>query len=357
VPLELKRLIGLLVVTWVAVGCTSAASDRAATPTAASTLALGSMPSAVSTTAPADGGTLAPTSAAPTTVPVTVPATAPPATVAAACDQTDGVLTTPSGRHVLVRAKGVAPGSPLVFIIHGYTGTPTGIEKFAEFTAMANAASVAVAYPEGTPVADSDGFGWDSGSGIFSTSGVDDVAALVEMFDAVIATGCVDPAAITLSGESNGAAITLVALCDARLRDRITSAVMVIPAVDGGVLAHCSPGGRPLPLSVVTGLLDKTAPYNGGRGSLLPQEAWFTQAASLVNGCAPGAPTREQFDAHAQRLTPAGCAACTEMFAIDDGTHTWPGTSRGVAGLRPGTFDLDGRLLSLALSRTPGCLV
>lgn len=353
-PLELSRVVAVIAMASMAVGCTSAATEQATGP---STLALGSLPPVVSTTAPADGATTTVVTTVPaTTLPATVPPTAPPPTVAAACDQTDGVLTTPSGRHVLLRAKGVSPGSPLVFIIHGYTGTPTGIEKYAEFTAMANAASVAVAYPEGTPVTGSEGFGWNSGSGIFSTSGVDDVAALVEMFDAVIATGCVDPSAITLSGESNGAAITLVSLCDARLRDRITSAVMVIPAVDGGVLAHCAPGGRPLPLSVVTGLLDKTAPYQGGRGTLLPQEDWFTQAASLVNGCAPGEPTREQFDAHTQRLMPAGCGACTEMFAIDDGTHTWPGTSRGVAGLRPGTFDLDGRLLALALSRKAGCL-
>ncbi|MDO8364702.1 MAG: PHB depolymerase family esterase [Actinomycetota bacterium] len=309
------------------------------------------LPPASATTNVASASTVAASTAPPSTP---APVTAPPVTVA--CDQTDGVLTTPSGRHVLVRAAGAAPGSPLVLVLHGYTGTPTGIEKFAELTAAANAASVVVAYPEGTPVQEYTGFGWATGAGIFSTSGVDDAAALVEMLDAIIATGCVDPAHVVLAGESNGAAMSLVAVCDSRLRDRIESVVMVIPAVDGGVLGHCAPGGRAVPLTVVAGVLDQTAPYEGGRATLLPQEEWFAGAATLLNGCAGGEGVWAPVDAHVRRLTPNTCGVCTQFLAVDDGTHTWPGSSRGTGGLRPGTFDLTRRLVALAASRRPGCL-
>ncbi len=276
--------------------------------------------------------------------------------VAAPCSQTDGVVTTPSGRHVLVRASGVAPGSPLVLVLHGYTGTPTGIERYAEFTAIANAASVVVAYPEGSPVVEFEGFGWDTGSDIFSTSGVDDGAALNEMLDAVIATGCVDPSRITLTGESNGAAMSLLAVCNARVRDRVASVVLVNAAVDDGVLARCAPTGRALPMSVIAGRLDRTARYDGGRGSLLAQEVWFRRAATLVNGCAEQPGTREPLLDQVERIVPSGCGACTQLLTIADGTHTWPGSSDGVADLRPGTFDLSARLLRLALSPEPGCL-
>lgn len=320
--------------------------------------------SSTSVTAPAEGtlpaGTLPPAGASSTDSLAATTSTAAASTTVAPvatlpCTPTDGVLTTASGRHVLVRANGVAPGSPLVLILHGYTGTPTGIEHYAEFTAMANAASVAVAYPEGTPVDGFEGFGWNTGSSIFSTEGVDDVAALTEMIDAVVATGCVDPARITIAGESNGAAMSLVAVCDARLRDRIASLVMVIPAVDDGVLARCAPGARPLPMTVVAGLLDKTAPYEGGRATLLPQEDWFQRAAGLVNGCAD-AGARSPLTETVERVEPAGCGACSHFLAIADGTHTWPGSSDGVADLRPGTFDLSVRLLQLATGAAPGCL-
>ena len=260
VELSRRRRRPVLVVLIVGlVACSS--SSPVAVPSAG-TVPVGTLAPALPATT---GITLADSTS--TTVSPAPSTTAPPApsTTAAPvatlpCTPTDGVLTTASGRHVLVRANGAAPGSPLVLILHGYTGTPTGIERYAEFTAMANAVSVVVAYPEGTPIVEFDGFGWATGSSIFSTSGLDDAGAVVEMLDAVIATGCVDPSRITIAGESNGAAMSLVAVCDARLRDRIANLVMVIPAVDDGVLAHCAPDGRPLPMSVVAGLKDRTAP-------------------------------------------------------------------------------------------------
>ena len=41
------------------------------------------------------------------------------------------------------------------------------------------------------------------------------------------------------------------------------------------------------------------------------------------------------------------------LFTVADGTHTWPGTSRGTGGLRPGTFDLNSRLLWIAAAPPP----
>jgi len=272
------------------------------------------------------------------------------------CNDVNGELTTASGRQVLVRAVGVNRASPLVLILHGYTGTPTGIEKYAEFTALANEASVVVAYPEGTPVPKNEGFGWNTGAGIFSTSGVDDVAALNEMLDTIMATGCVDPAHVTIAGESNGAGMSLVAICESGLRARVESAVIVIPAVDPAVLAQCRAGGSPIPLSVVAGRLDRTVPYEGGRGTLLPQETWFGQAAQIVNGCRAGEPVRSTVTSQVELLAPSDCDVCTEIYSVADGTHTWPGSSTGTGGLQPGTFDLSIRLLALAVARQPGCL-
>jgi poly(3-hydroxybutyrate) depolymerase len=272
------------------------------------------------------------------------------------CGQKSGMLTTPSGRRVLLRADGVAQRSPIVFILHGYTGTPTGIEKFSEFTIRANASSVAVAFPEGTAVPKG-GFGWNSGAGLFATSGVDDVSALYDMVDAVVRTGCVDPNRMTLAGESNGAGMSLAAVCDERLANRFLSLVMVIPAVDDGVLGHCAAGRAPsIPLTIVAGRLDRTVPFDDGRPPLLPQLSWFAQAATTLNQCAPAAVAPVSLGAHVDIYRPAACVVCAELLAIDDGVHTWPGTSKGAGGLRPGTFDLDDPLLALALGGKPGCI-
>ena len=270
------------------------------------------------------------------------------------CTPLDDYVTTPSQRRVLARFRGVGPRSPLVIIIHGYTGTPTGIERYAEFTNTANRAGIAVAYPEGTPTGRG-GFGWSTGAGLFATTGVDDVAALAEMLDILISTGCVDPDNITLTGESNGAGMVLAAACAPELAGRFRSVVMVIPSVDTGVVARCSGDPEPVPLTAVAGRLDRTVPYDGGRDPLLAQEAWFAATAGDLNRCVD-VDGPERLDGIVERLIGRDCAACTEMLVIADGTHTWPGTSQGVGGLVPGSFDLNSRLLTMANSTTGGCL-
>ena len=72
---------------------------------------------------------------------------------------------------------GVVGPAPTIIVMHGYTGSPEGIEKFSELTAFANSQGVAVMYPEGTPTP-SGGFGWSTGAGLFATTGTDDVEAL-----------------------------------------------------------------------------------------------------------------------------------------------------------------------------------
>jgi hypothetical protein len=83
---------------------------------------------------------------------------------------------------------------------------------------------------------------------------------------------------------------------------------------------------------------------------------WFARAAVLANRCT-GVQEAAALDAHVARAAGTGCAACTELLTIDDGTHTWPGARRGVAGLRPGSFDLDRLLIDRARAReATGCL-
>ncbi len=343
-------------------------TPAAVAPSSSASIGVGVLPSAPSdpldSVPAAIAATTAPTPALTTTVPTTtalqptiLATTTTTATATAKCRTTGGVISTAGGRNVVLRSKGLTGPSPTVLVLHGYTGTPAGIEKYSELTGLANSNGVAVAYPEGTATQQG-GFGWSTGAGMFATSGVDDVKALSDMVDAVVATGCVDPQRLVISGESNGAGMALVAICDRRLWGRFAAAVLVIPAVDDGVLAHCqlNPARPPIGLSVVAGKLDQTVGYTDGRPPLLPAEQWFATAASLVNRCTSAAPVRNQVDEFAERLTSSGCAVCTEMFAVADGTHTWPGSTRGTGGLRPGTFELNRRLVALALQPAQGCL-
>jgi poly(3-hydroxybutyrate) depolymerase len=187
---------------------------------------------------------------------------------------------------------------------------------------------------------------------VFATSGVDDVGALAEMLDAIVATGCVDPSRVVVSGESNGAGMALAAACDQRVGLRIAALVLVNAAVDEGVLARCGSGAPvALPLSAVSGEIDATVLYGGGRG-LMAQEEWFADASRVVAGC-EAIDERTRVDAWTTVVPASECETCAVLFAIADGTHTWPGTSRGTGDLRPGTFELATRLVWAAVAPPP----
>ncbi len=262
-------------------------------------------------------------------------------------------LTTPSGRGVTLRAEGLSGPSPAILVIHGYTGTPAGIERVADLTAPGEANGIAVAYPHGTPT-DVGGLAWDTGARVFANSGVDDVAALDEMLTEIEATGCVDLDRVVITGESNGGGMTLAALCDSRLAGRFRSAVMVIPAIDDGVLEGCGDDvDRATPLIAVVGRLDRTAPFDGGNG-LLPQLDWFERIATS-RGCA-GVDAGVAITPFADRYVASECGACTELIAVADGPHTWPGSPEGNGDLVAGTFDLNRRIVEDLLAPEPGCL-
>lgn len=305
--------------------------------------------------------TTPPTTTPPTTTSPTTGIPAPPPTPAASataapvpCNMADGMVTTPGGRRVLLRAAHLTGPAPLVVVIHGYTGTPSGIERYSDMTRAAVSAGVAVAYPEGTPTPHG-GYAWTTGATTFANQGVDDVGALGEMLDAVIATGCVDAERVILTGESNGGGLTVVAICDPRLAARVRSAVAVIPAIEDGVLARCADRPSVVPLSVVAGRLDRTVPFDGGRAPLLAQEDWWGRYARDVNGCARTSDLTTVVP-HVEEATGTGCVLCTSFLAIDDGEHTWPGAPQGVAGLHPGTFSLNERVVEVAQSGEGRCL-
>ncbi|MGI9051764.1 MAG: alpha/beta hydrolase family esterase [Ilumatobacteraceae bacterium] len=262
-------------------------------------------------------------------------------------------VSTASGRRVLLRAHGLAGPSATIIVVHGYTGTPTGIERYAELTEAANQRGITVAYPEGTATPDG-GFGWNTGAEALATEVGDDVAALGEMMDAIVLTGCVDPARIILVGESNGGGMALVAACTASLAARLSRVVLVNAAIDRGVLARCSGGGVARALTAVAGAQDETVPIAGNEATS-PLVEWFTAASSTVAGCV-AIEAAPPLDAVVSRTVGSGCSACSELLLIADGTHTWPGSSRGNEVLVPGSFDLTTLLIAAPSAPAGGCL-
>jgi len=323
-----------------------ATSDGTAPGTSVSpsgTAPTGTEPAPSTTTADTTpAGPTAPSASAPS-APGGPPAVPPVASPGCGVAQ-DGYAPTGGGRRVLVRAPAAATPRPAVIVLHGYTGVPERIETASGWTPFAQERGAAVAYPEGTPVG-AGGFGWNTGSARFSTNGVDDIGYLGAVIDHLVATACVDPGRILVTGESNGGAMTLLAACSPALHNRAVLFAPVIPAIDQGVVDRCG-DGPPLDLVALAGRLDRVIPYDGvypaGQIPLLAQEAWFGQVASRRNGCAADVLDRRPIDG-GEAITAGGCPSGPLLIAIDDGTHTWPGgiaTGSQAPGRFPGTLFL-----------------
>lgn len=254
----------------------------------------------------------------------TVPLPSPVPTLApATCTAANGTVTM-AGRRVLLRAPALTGRSPVVIVLHGYTGSPESVEASSRFTDLGARVGAIVAYPRGTKVRPR-GFGWSSGAGVFATPEADDVGVLAAILDELVASHCGDPSRVLLVGESNGGGMVLRAVCDPRLNGRVTAVAPVIAAVGAPTIAACGADDlRPVPLLAVAGAVDDVVPY-GGQSPLLGQEAWFAEVATNLNGCLPGPPARTDPSPQVAIRTANGCTVNTALVTIGDGGHVWPG--------------------------------
>ncbi len=217
---------------------------------------------------------------------------------------------------------------PLVVALHGYKGTPEGIEYYSELNAAAVSGEAVVAYLSGGTALDL-GFGWNSGSSRFATSGVDDVAYISAALDQLGALPCVDPSNTSLVGESNGGGMAVRAVCDERMSSRVHRLVLVNAAIDEGVLSNCSAVEPSVEVLATAGLVDSVVPSDGSRDPFLAVDDWFPRVGEVVGGCDPTAWMIETVSATVRSFSSDGCGRCVTMLEVTDGGHTWPGSFEG----------------------------
>jgi len=192
-----------------------------------------------------------------------------------------------------VRPPGHDPevAAPLIVALHGFASDADGLESAFRLGAAAAVAGAVYVRPEGTENAQGARF-WNAGAACcdFDGSGVDDVAYVLAVIDAVAAEMAIDR--VVLFGYSNGGFLAHRLACDHGAR--LAALVVVAGAFDAPAPA-CGADG-PAAVLHVHGTLDLVVPYAGG--SLLGRPG-FTGATATVGawvdgaGCgalAPGAP-------------------------------------------------------------------
>ena len=220
---------------------------------------------------------------------------------------------------------------PLIFAIHGGSGTPEGMINIANFKTIADRDKVVLVYPEGVQK------NWNDGRPTAPNQlGINDVGFFNQMCDYMINNYSVDEKKIYATGISNGGFMSTRLGCE--LSNRIAAIAVNAATIEATTIApNCKPN-RPVPALYIHGTTDPLVPFLGGQitaggtagGTILSHfqaiDKWVT-----INGCNPTPTVTDLPDISndgttiKQRVYPGGTNGSEVVsYVVLNGGHTWP---------------------------------
>lgn len=220
---------------------------------------------------------------------------------------------------------------PLMFIIHGGSGTPEGMIRIADFRPIADKEKVVLVYPAGHQK------NWNDGRPTTPNQmGINDVGFFNRMCDYMIANHSVDANRIYATGISNGGFMTSRLGCE--LSNRIAAVAVVAATMEANsVSPNCNPN-RPVPAIYIHGTADPLVPFTGGLmtaggtagGTILSHFQAIDRWAAL-NRCNNSPAVYDIPDIAVdgttvkQRVYSGGTNASEVVsYVVINGGHTWP---------------------------------
>ena len=220
---------------------------------------------------------------------------------------------------------------PLIFAIHGGSGTPEGMINIANFKTIADRDKVVLVYPAGVQN------NWNDGRPTIPNQlGINDVLFFNQLCDYMINNYSVDGAKIYATGISNGGFMSSRLGCE--LSNRIAAIAVDAATIEATTIApNCNPG-RSVPAIYIHGTTDPLVPFTGGQmtaggtagGTILSHfqaiDKWIT-----INGCNT-TPTIADLPNIAndgttikQRVYSGGTNGSEVVsYVVLNGGHTWP---------------------------------
>lgn len=242
---------------------------------------------------------------------------------------TDSIISGGLSRHYRIYVPDIYESStavPLLLNLHGYGSNAFQQEIYGEFRNIADTANFIMVLPEGT----TDGIGFQFWNCFQPDNiGVDDVQFISDLIDSVSLDYNIDFNRIYSTGMSNGGFMSYSLAGE--LSERIAAIASVTGSISDVRLPAILPT-HPVPIMEIHGTADGTVPYNGS-GSFLPVEDVIDFWVG-INNCNPTPEVIEVPDI----VAGDGCTAThfiysggtndanVELFRINGGGHTWPGT-------------------------------
>lgn len=243
-------------------------------------------------------------------------------------------------RAALVHApRQAASGAPLVLLLHGAGGTARLALGNTRWPALADREGIFLVAPEGTrrdpvrpPIFRQNPQAWNDGSGRGHTArtGIDDVAFLETLLEAVLRRGDADPARVFVCGFSNGGSMAY------RFAAERPARVAAIAPVAGHCWVEPAASAQPVPALMIFGGADPLNPPAGGEVTTPWETVEFHPPVlqslarwGAFNGCGPAvvesSPAEGLREWRSDGCRPGGE---TRLLLVEDLGHHWPGADR-----------------------------
>jgi polyhydroxybutyrate depolymerase len=220
---------------------------------------------------------------------------------------------------------------PMIFAIHGGSGTPEGMINIANFKTIADRDKVVLVYPAGIQN------NWNDGRPTTPNQlGINDVNFFNQMCDYMITNNSVDGTKIYATGISNGGFMSSRLGCE--LSNRIAAIAVDAATIEATTIApSCNPG-RPVPAIYIHGTTDPLVPFTGGQmtaggtaGGIILSHFQAIDKWVTINGCNTTPTITDLPDITndgttiKQRVYSNGTNGSEVVsYVVLNGGHTWP---------------------------------
>jgi polyhydroxybutyrate depolymerase len=220
---------------------------------------------------------------------------------------------------------------PLVIVLHGGGGMSKGISQTSRMHDLADREGFIVVYPDGTGRESNKKLTWNAGGqppqGWAERQGVDDVAFMRALVEAISTPFRVDRKRIYVAGMSKGGMLAYHLAC------RMSDVVAAVAVVAGTMTsADCQPQ-HPVAVLHIHGSADENVPLAGGKGPRTAANANWPPVAKGIefwrqnnDALAKAEVTYAEGAVTCQRFRSQDNHADVELCIVDGGGHAWPGS-------------------------------
>lgn len=230
-------------------------------------------------------------------------------------------------RYIVIRPTVATPGAPVLFLLHAHGVTP---ETMANLTRAGRLAA-----DDGTWVFLPEGLNQDWNADPSNVGRADDVGFLSQLMDIAVNDRHLDARHLYFAGYSNGGFMSDRMACERG--SRIAGIGVVAATLHSSQSRQCSPG-HAMPVAEMNGTSDPVvlyngllAQYNGYFGALATVSYWAQQDGCDVSAIQTTTlPNQEKVASNTvvqlSRFTACPAGTGVQLYTIDNGGHTWPGS-------------------------------